>query len=320
MPPLESKARPRAPATLVVLVVLLCACAARGSEIVRPPNIIWVSNEAATGTTINKLAKLTGAPSTAIVTTAGDTGGAVGICVSGCGVAAASARASIANWGNTSCVFDAAVVAGHYFGISGAVAGNCADVGAAYPAAGQVLGRVLATGGAGTYPVVLFGPDIQAPGGLPPLPSVPNWTKYALVKIANGVGGCANADGCWQVNGVLGANAAAALTQDVTLGVVAARTHVTDYRIKVGVQCTGAATALTGLGTTGTATLYRAVNYNIDQVVAATAIVNGPPTAGGADTHAATNLVASLVNTVNNIDQLIAGCAVDFWMLQGVLP
>jgi hypothetical protein len=546
--------------------------AVRGSEIVRPPNIIWVANEAATGTTINKLAKLTGAPSTAIVTTAGDTGGAVGVCVSGCGVAAASARASIANWGNTSCVFDAAVVAGHYFGISGAVAGNCADAGAAYPAAGQVLGRVLATGGAGTYPVVLFGPDIQAAGGLPPLPAVPMWTKYALVKLAHGAGGCVNSAmttvftgpgvddmtvggactnvpgttytivvdalntilvnalsaggsdyyvgqtftvdggttlaagvvdtigvagtvatytlttrgagyglgaattttavrtwtgaaatlvdivvatdvgtattslphglvvgvnvpvsgataatdvdlngawvvtgtptpssftfnlgvgtvpdgtyienpltvtvtasglvldittlndtytwrrnaeawnpgivmtippaglvdgitvafasitghtlaeqwvitavdaGCWQVNGVLGANAAAALTQDVTLGVVAARTHVSDYRIKVGVRCTGAATALTGLGTTGTNVLYRAVNYNIDQAVAATAIVNGPPTAGGADTHAATNVVASLVNTVNNIDQLIAGCAVDFWLLQGTLP
>ena len=106
----------------------------------------------------------------------------------------------------------------------------------------------------------------------------------------------------------------------MTLVALAGRGNVTDYRIKVGVRCTGATTALTGLGTTGTNSLYRALNYNIDQVVGDTAIATGPPTGGGNDTHAATNVVASLVTTVNNVDALVTGCGVDFWLLQGVLP
>jgi hypothetical protein len=309
-----------APLILLELVLLSLSLRAQSTTmVVRPPNIIWVANEAATGTTIYTLTKLTGAPSTAIVTTAGDTLGAVGICVSGCGLAAASATASIANWGNTSCVFDGATTAGHYFGISAAVAGNCADAGAAYPIVGQVLGRVLSTNGAGgTYPVILFGPEMQASAPVPA--GVPSWSRYAMVKIANGVNGCASANGCWQVNGVLGAAAAAGLTQDVVLFVLPARGHITDYRIKLAVRCTGAATALTGFGTIGTNTLYRAQNYDIDTAVGNTNIANGPPTGAGSDTHGVTEVVGSLINTVNNIDQLVAGCAVDYWALWGTLP
>lgn len=304
--------------TLAVTVAVMVAVAAAlwgqsATMILRPPNTILVANEAATGTATNKLVKLTGAPSTGIVTMAGDRDGAVGVCVSGCGVAGASARASIAAWGNVSCVFDGATTAGNYVGISAAVAGDCTDLGASYPAAIQVLGRVLSTNvGAGTYPVAL---NSTITGS-----AVPVWVKYALVAIANGVNGCANAAGCWQVNGVLGANKTAGFTQDVVLVALPARAHVTDYRIKVAVRCTGATTALTGLGTTGTNSLYRTLNYNLDQAVAATAIANGPPTAGGSDTHAATNLIASLITTVANVNQLVAGCAVDYWALWGVLP
>lgn len=306
----------------VLAAVLAAATALHGQSaamVVRPPNIIWVANAAATGTTTYTLTKLTGAPSTAIVSSAGDTGGAVGICVSGCGVAAASARASIANWGNTSCVFDGATTAGHYIGISAAVAGNCTDAGAAYPAAGQVLGRVLSTNvGAGTYAAVLFGPEMQSGAALPSY--VPGWFKYAVLKIANGVNGCASANGCWQVNGVLGAAAAAGLTQDVSLFVLPARGHVTDYRIKLGVRCTGAATSNTGLGTALTNTLYRTQNYNLDQAVGNTILATGPPAFGGSDTHGAVEVVGSLINTVDNIDQLVVGCAVDYWLLWGTLP
>lgn len=124
---------------------------------------VLVANEAGTGTTVNKLAKLTGAPSTAIISTAGDTGGAVGIVVAGAGVAGS---AVIATGGTVSCVFDGATTAGNYVQISAAVAGDCDDVGAAYPPSGQVIGRVLSTnGGAGTYSMVLFPPEIVAGGG-----------------------------------------------------------------------------------------------------------------------------------------------------------
>ena len=55
-----------------------------------------VTNDTTTGTTVNKLAKLTGAPSKAIVTATTDTKGAIGIVVSGAGT---SGSAQIAHEG-----------------------------------------------------------------------------------------------------------------------------------------------------------------------------------------------------------------------------
>ena len=311
-------------ATLAALAIPLAplAVSLRGQSttmIARPPNIIWLPNEAATGTELYHVVKLTGIPSAAVTAAMADTSGMVGICVSGCGLAAASATASIANWGNTYCTFDGGSTAGHYYILSPFTNGHCTDSGAAYPTTGQVLGRVLQSNvGPGVYPVLLFGPDIQAAPALPA--GIPSWNKYAVLKIANGVNGCASANGCWQVNGVLGAAAAAALSQDVILTVLVAQGHVTDYRIKVRTRCTGAATALTGLGLSTSNVLYRTRNYDIDQAVVPTAIATGPPTAAGSDSHGVREVVGSLLNTVNNIDQLVVGCAVDYWLLQGVLP
>jgi hypothetical protein len=152
----------RAASTAGVLLLLTCS-SLWGSEVLRPPNVVWVANEAATGTALNKLVKLTGAPSTGTVASAGDKIGVVGVCVSGCGTAAVSARASVANWGNVSCAFDGATTAGNYVGISATAAGSCTDTGLAYPRTGQVIGRVLSTnGGGGTYPIVLFSADVDA--------------------------------------------------------------------------------------------------------------------------------------------------------------
>lgn len=149
---------------------------------------------------------------------------------------------------------------------------------------------------------------------------VPTWRKYALVKIANGVNGCASANGCWQINGVLGAAASAALTQDVTLASLPARAHVSDWSIKTAVACTGATTANTGLGVTGSTTLYRAQTYDIAAAVSNTNLTTGPTAGTGAYTHAAASLLASLITTVSNVDQLVVGCAVDFHVLWGVKP
>src|SRR5206468_7712580 len=119
-----------------------------------------VTNDTTTGTTVNKLAKLTGAPSKAIVTATTDTKGAIGIVVAGAGT---SGNAQIAREGTASCVFDAATTAGDYVQISSTVTGDCHDAGATFPTSGgQVLGRVLSTNGAGgTYAMVLY------PGELP---------------------------------------------------------------------------------------------------------------------------------------------------------
>jgi hypothetical protein len=123
-----------------------------------------ISNAASTGTTLNTLTKLTGAPSTAVIAATTDTGGAVGITTAGAGT---TGTAVITTAGKISCVFDGATTAGDYVQISSSTAGNCHDTGAAtYPTSGQVLGRVLSTNGSGgTFGLDLFPSEITASSG-----------------------------------------------------------------------------------------------------------------------------------------------------------
>ena len=114
---------------------------------------ITIANAGSTGTTVNKLAKLTGAPSTAVITATSDTSGALGIVTSGAGT---TGSAYVQFSGSASCVFDGATTAGDYVQISSATAGDCTDAGATLPSTGQVVGQVLSTnGGAGTYAVAM---------------------------------------------------------------------------------------------------------------------------------------------------------------------
>lgn len=118
-----------------------------------------IANEGATGTTINRLAKLTGAPSTAIITTAGDTEGAIGVVTAGAGI---TGNATIAIIGQVTCDFDGATTAGDYVVISATTAGMCHDEGAAFPNGKATYGRVLSTNvGAGAYVMELMTPDIS---------------------------------------------------------------------------------------------------------------------------------------------------------------
>lgn len=129
-----------------------------GTTVSGPPaNYLSLSNDITTGTTANTLTKMLGA--TAIISATTDTGGAVGITVSGAGK---SGSATIQQNGSVSCVFDGSATAGDYVQISSTVAGNCHDTGSAYPTNGQVIGRAQVTGaGAGTYAIVLFSPEIK---------------------------------------------------------------------------------------------------------------------------------------------------------------
>lgn len=112
-----------------------------------------INNAASTGTTINKLAKLTGAPSTAVLTATSDTSGVVGVVVGGAGT---SGTAQLAIDGQVSCIFDGATTAGNYVQNSSTVAGDCHDAGSTFPTSGQTLGRVLSTNGSGgTFVVAL---------------------------------------------------------------------------------------------------------------------------------------------------------------------
>lgn len=107
-----------------------------------------------TGTTLNKLAKLTGAPSAAVITATTDTGGAVGVVVGGAGT---SGNAQIAQSGTASCTFDGSTTAGDYVQISSITAGDCSDAGVTRPTASQILGRVLSSNGSGgTYAMTVW--------------------------------------------------------------------------------------------------------------------------------------------------------------------
>ena len=111
--------------------------------------VIELANAGVTGTTVNKLAKLTGAPSTAVITATSDTNGVIGVVVAGAGT---SAKAQIATDGVANCVFDGATTAGDYVQISRITAGDCRDAGSTRPTSGQILGHVLSTNAsAGTY-------------------------------------------------------------------------------------------------------------------------------------------------------------------------
>ena len=119
-----------------------------------------IANASSTGTTVHKLAKLTGAPSTAVITATTDTSGAVGVVVGGAGT---TSNAQIAVSGQATCVFDGGTTAGDYVQISASVGGDCTDAGATYPSANQVIGRVLSTNAsAGTYAILVFHPEIVA--------------------------------------------------------------------------------------------------------------------------------------------------------------
>jgi hypothetical protein len=139
---------------IAVLFVIFPALVAGqvSSGLSSPNSVVLVTNEGTTGTTLNKLVKLTGAPSTAVVSATTDTSGVIGVVVSGAGT---SGIASIQVNGIVSVVFDGATTAGDYAQISSTVAGDAHDTGSSTcPASGQVIGRVMSTNGSsGTYQV-----------------------------------------------------------------------------------------------------------------------------------------------------------------------
>lgn len=133
-------------------------CLAPNSQPAGTGTTMQIANAGVTGTTVNRLAKLTGAPSTAVITSTSDTDNAVGIVTAGAGT---TGTATITILGQASCVFDGATTAGNYFTISATSAGACHDAGSTYPTSGATYGRVLSTnGGGGTYTVELMTPDV----------------------------------------------------------------------------------------------------------------------------------------------------------------
>jgi hypothetical protein len=111
--------------------------------------LFQVANASSTGTTANKLSKLTGTPSTAVIASTSDVNGIVGVVVAGAGT---TGNAQIAIDGVASCIFDNATEAGDYVTISTTAAGSCHDFGSTPPGSGQVLGIVLSSNASSSTP------------------------------------------------------------------------------------------------------------------------------------------------------------------------
>jgi hypothetical protein len=137
--------------------------------------VVGISNASSTGTTVNRLAKLTGAPARAVIAGTSDTDGVIGIVTSGAGT---SGVATIQTGGLVRCDFDGATVSADYVSISSVTAGKCHSAGSTYPTSGQVLGRVLSTNvGAGAYDLILVA-GVKAASGA----SLPVDDATAVVK------------------------------------------------------------------------------------------------------------------------------------------
>lgn len=121
---------------------------------------ISVTNDTVTGTTTAKLAKFTSA-GRAIITSAAETSGILGVIHSGAGT---TGNAIVVTLGATSCVSDNATTAGHYATVSASTAGSCSDTGSTtFPAAGtQVIGIWTETGAAGTRTMFFNTPDVAS--------------------------------------------------------------------------------------------------------------------------------------------------------------
>ena len=136
---------------LAILVGIALPVASYGQGLAVP-----VPNATTTGTTLNTLTKLntTSGAISGVINATTDTGGAIGVCTSGCG---STGTASIAIWGISPCVFDGTATADDWVQISSTTAGNCHDTGSSTaPTSGELVGRVFTGGaGAGTYSIIL---------------------------------------------------------------------------------------------------------------------------------------------------------------------
>jgi hypothetical protein len=177
-----------------------------------------------------------------------------------------------------------------------------------------------------TLATILQAQNLAGVGISGPLADNPRWYKYSVVAIANGTNGCANANGCWQTNTVLGANKAAGLTQNLSFVTLPVKTFINAVFWKTATACTGTTTLVLNEVKTATGLLISqdAWGYDLKAAVSDTNTVADPmsicPTPGNCQPTSSMTLDIELVSTVENIDQTAVGCAVDVWVLWGVLP
>jgi hypothetical protein len=147
------------------------------------------------------------------------------------------------------------------------------------------------------------------------------WRKYSIVKIANGVGGCATAKGCWAVNGGAPVPAAAATTQVVTWLAAPANAALDRARLKTATACAGLTViTLTDLGTTSSASeFFTGGTFNLKTTVSNTQLL-WPALLTSGLTAAATNWNVTIAGGSENIDDITNGCAFDVQGKWAVMP
>jgi hypothetical protein len=242
---------------------------------------ISVPNEGATGTTIGLLAKLTGAPSTAINILTSDSSGIIGVVVGETGASAITGNAIIATVGLANCTFDNSTTAGHYVQASGSTAANCHDTGAAtVPTSGQIIGIVLASGSAGSYQIALAG---------------------------SGLYGVVGSTGC-TVSGAAGAvfnNGSSACTTDTsitaTAGALSLGASGVNGSVIMGNATSGTATIRAATGALGT-TVLQVPGFNATATVAATDVADQTIT-GGANVTSASQSTGNITIDCGKISQ-----------------
>jgi hypothetical protein len=131
---------------------------AAGNIILNKSIEVVIANNPSNAPVVNKWAKLATASGNSTVTLATlSSDYVVGICKSNCST---SGNAQIAYDGQSTCIFDNATTAGDFVQISSV--GGCHDAGSTYPTSGgDVKGRVLSSGAAGTYNILMFPPEIH---------------------------------------------------------------------------------------------------------------------------------------------------------------
>lgn len=162
---------------------------------------------------------------------------------------------------------------------------------------------------------------LSTDGGVNQIPAVPSWRRYSVVKIANGIGGCANAKGCWSVNGGTAVNAATATSQAITWLTSTAGAALEGVRWKTATACAGiTAITLTDMGTTASASeFFTGGTYNLKTAVGATNLLWPLLLTPGA-TAASTAWTVTISGGVENIDDITDGCAFDIHAKWSVLP
>ena len=158
------------------------------------------------------------------------------------------------------------------------------------------------------------------------LEGVGTWKKYSVVAIANGANGCASANGCWQVNGVLNAAKAADVEQNIVIDSIEPG-KIYPFQgmpVKTASACTGATTILlTKVGTSLTAhALGESIDYDLKAAVSDQNVTATNKSQNNFDFGASIDLQITIETPVmlENVSDIAAGCAVDIWLLSATVP